>query len=570
MKKILLFLIIVSVSACSVDKSTIGKSLPPKFLELVPGEYILENKKVTIGSDGDIYENTTLLYEYIKEKSDTNTQAYYSMINQGEFVGLEVLPNSVVLYKKDKTNTWDIMKNVLFTTEHIVATPEELFKILIQKINTFYDSSIIKHSNGNFISKDTNYTYIELKNPMQAVYSVEATRNNQFVGITIDSNNNILKMYLKDKKTPWNSIDLVDFSDLNEFKPSIPGTDLVPSTPIHSWQVVGKKGFSSTKVDSINLAIDNNDIPYIAYRDFVNNKRAVVWTLKDDTTWIYAGRSPDASDDNITDLSLAIDYDGIPHITYNDSKSLIQFKKNSDKEWENIEAPSSILNSYSGKYIDLVISKNNVSYMIVDSGSDITIIKNNERYPYWSEIGSIGVDNPKTNLIITINDYGIPYISFTDTDTGNRNWTSIMKLRGTSWENVSGARVSKSDGIVHSLIFDNDNNLYIADQSDSKSTVKKFDGITWKSVGTLNFNSLALSLDIDNKNTPYVAYIKTNNIVGVQKFNGEEWEDVGVPTISAEQASSIKLVIDSKGIPYVAYNDKISGKITVMKYTKTP
>ena len=559
MRKTLLSLIIISISACSVDRSAIGKAPPKTFLELVPGEYTLENKKVNIGSNGDIYENTSLLYEYVKEKSNTNTQAYYSMYGGG-FVGLEILqnsfgPNDIVLYKKGKTESWDTMKFVLFTIEHIIATPEELFKILIQQFDKFYEQSIAPSTDGNFTSRRTNYTYIKLKgpeNPMQAIYSVNPDK---FVGIAIVDENgtDTIKMYQKDKTEPWTDKNHVTFKDSYEFEP-------------YSWQVVGKLGISVGRVDCINLAIDDNDIPYIAYRDHANNKRAVVWTLKNNT-WIPAGRSPDASDDNISDLSLAIDGDGFAHIAYNDSKSLIQFKKNSNKKWENRRAPASI---HKGKYIDLAISKNNISYIFFDAESSTDVISHpNTEDNNWSKAGTMPVDSSKSNLIITINDYGIPYISFIDTEKENR--TSIMKLSGNEFVYVSGTRVKNAKEIVHSLVFDNNNNLYIADQGDSKNTVRKFNGITWSSVGTLDFNS-QVSLDIDNNNTPYIAYIKKDNTIGVQKFNGTAWVEVGFPTIrSTGKVDSVKLVIDSKGVPYVAYRDYSNGqKITVMKYTKTP
>jgi len=74
-------------------------------------------------------------------------------------------------------------------------------------------------------------------------------------------------------------------------------------------------------------------------------------------------------------------------------------------------------------------------------------------------------------------------------------------------------------------------------------------------------------------NTPYVAYIDTNNYtnkVTVKKFDGTSWVLVGSGGISAGGAYYIDIVIAQSGTPYVSYRDSANGeRITVMKFNGT-
>lgn len=105
-------------------------------------------------------------------------------------------------------------------------------------------------------------------------------------------------------------------------------------------------------------------------------------------------------------------------------------------------------------------------------------------------------------------------------------------------------------------------------------TYSDIDAADWKSVGSANFSSGDTSfatIALDSDNTPYVAYEDedNSNAVTVMKFNGRNWELVGIPGFSVGQSSYISLSVYS-GTPYVAYQDcSVACKATVMKYTGT-
>jgi hypothetical protein len=79
----------------------------------------------------------------------------------------------------------------------------------------------------------------------------------------------------------------------------------------------------------------------------------------------------------------------------------------------------------------------------------------------------------------------------------------------------------------------------------------------------------APSLAIDSSDIPYVAYQDWGNggKTTVKKYDGISWKIVGTPGFSSMNAFYPSLAIDSNGIPYVAFTDGYP-KANVMKYIK--
>ncbi len=105
-----------------------------------------------------------------------------------------------------------------------------------------------------------------------------------------------------------------------------------------------------------------------------------------------------------------------------------------------------------------------------------------------------------------------------------------------------------------------------------KATVKKFNGINWEVVGLPGFSADQAtypSIAIDGSLTPYVVYADRNKgeKATVMKLNGSSWEVVGSAGFSAGMADNTSIAIDGSGTPYVVYRDGANGsKTTVMKF----
>ena len=75
------------------------------------------------------------------------------------------------------------------------------------------------------------------------------------------------------------------------------------------------------------------------------------------------------------------------------------------------------------------------------------------------------------------------------------------------------------------------------------------------------------SLALDSKGTPYVAYQNYEFKATVAKFNGTSWVTVGVPGFSAGTANFLSVKLDRQDTPFVAFQDGANDdKATVMKF----
>ena len=99
---------------------------------------------------------------------------------------------------------------------------------------------------------------------------------------------------------------------------------------------------------------------------------------------------------------------------------------------------------------------------------------------------------------------------------------------------------------------------------------------TWEIVGSTDIASSTAShtsLAVDSKGVPYVAYQDWDDPqygVTVIKYDGDNWVNVGSPGFSESSAGYIDIVIDKNDIPYVAFADgQALGKATVMKFDGT-
>src|SRR5688572_30719459 len=100
----------------------------------------------------------------------------------------------------------------------------------------------------------------------------------------------------------------------------------------------------------------------------------------------------------------------------------------------------------------------------------------------------------------------------------------------------------------------------------------------WQPLGPSDFNQPSYngagytSIAIDDSGTPYVAYRDEDNSykTTVRKFNGTNWVTVGSAGFSAGAASHTSIAIDGSGTPYVVYRDAgNSDKATMMKFNGT-
>jgi hypothetical protein len=108
---------------------------------------------------------------------------------------------------------------------------------------------------------------------------------------------------------------------------------------------------------------------------------------------------------------------------------------------------------------------------------------------------------------------------------------------------------------------------YHDEHNGGKATVKKYNenSSRWETVGTEGFtpnSATSVSLSVYGSvynnvysNVPYVAYAYSGfGKASVKKYNGDSWETVGSVDISSEEVSSVKVYAED-GTPYVVYTE---------------
>jgi hypothetical protein len=192
----------------------------------------------------------------------------------------------------------------------------------------------------------------------------------------------------------------------------------------------------------------------------------------------------------------------------------------------------------------------------------------------WGLLGGAGFTS--TNVAYTslaIDRAGTPYVAFEDGAAGAA--ATVMKLTGGSWVAVGTPGFSPNTEQFDRIAIDSTGTPYVGymDMSSSKANVMKHTGVGatgWQSVGPADFSTnqiTEITFAMGNNDVPFVAYVDASTTkVTVESFTGA-WSQVGTSSLFNLNASFVSLAVDSKGFPWVAYSDGgAGGSATVMRY----
>ena len=181
----------------------------------------------------------------------------------------------------------------------------------------------------------------------------------------------------------------------------------------------------------------------------------------------------------------------------------------------------------------------------------------------WQNVGIPGFSAGQGYFQSLALDGITPYVGYRDEVNGYRS--TVMKYNGVSWENVGEPGFGQMDLDICLKI--NNGVPYVA--LGDNCIVMKFNGTDWEYVGNPGF---AYSVDYMNidfyENIPFVAF--RDNIYATKasamKFDGSNWIYIGNPGFSAGYVKFVRLALDGSS-PYVAYSDGSMGfKATVKKF----
>ncbi len=356
-----------------------------------------------------------------------------------------------------------------------------------------------------------------------------------------------------------------------------------------SWIPVGNAtGFSNTSAADQHLAIDSNNVLYIAYQNTSGTPKNTTVKKFNGTTWETVGTTNFAANasTNSRNQSLMTDSNNVPYVAFSSfgdaSVRGIKVMKFNGTAWESFGVG---LDSDGRHSTNLAIDSNNMP--IVASRGEATndnfyIKKYNSSNNTWELLGGAGFTDNSNFPVLVLDTNDIPYIAYEDRANGTKEAVVRKFNANTGQWDLVGVQGFSDGGIGYiDFAIDTNNVLYVAyidEANSSKLTVKKFVNTNWETVGTTGFSNVALSGDIslalDNNNLPYVAYRRSpssfTRTTEVLKFNGTIWEALGGDTQFANDADHHDLIIDNNNTPYLAYKDfDNGGKTVVLKFDAT-
>lgn len=347
------------------------------------------------------------------------------------------------------------------------------------------------------------------------------------------------------------------------------------------WRQVGLAGFTSGEARGGTIALDRDDIPYVAYSDAVNEYKLSVMKF-DSKNWVQVGNPGFTEGGNF--ISFAFDSNDIPYAAAEIGASVMKFD---GSNWVQIGALGSESVKECAQGINLTLDSANVSYVAYNNlltcrmmGVPVPDVVKFDGTNWVQIPAPTGTTTkPQGSLpkyanypAIAFDSNDVLYVVYSEAgEEGSK--ASVMKFNGSSWVQVGKARFSSANVEMPKLIFDHDNVPYVAYVSDwnyGKVGMKKFNGTDWVQVGAEGFASVygVVNIAVDSIGTPYVAFVDYDLKANVMKFEGINWVQVGKAGFTpGYNINEISLAIDSNNIPYASYSDSTKeNRVSVMKF----
>lgn len=322
------------------------------------------------------------------------------------------------------------------------------------------------------------------------------------------------------------------------------------------WQL-DSTGISPGYAAYTSIAIDTNNIPYIAYRDFTNSGKLAV-AKYNGTNWEVD--STGISSDIAEFTTLDFDNNNVPFIAFRDNANSgrLAVAKHNGTNWE---IDSTGITNEDVLAISMAFDSSNHPYIAYQddiNGDKLCVAKHNGTN--W-EVDSIGISaGIASNISIAFDNNNTPYISFRD--NANSSKLAVAKHNGTNWY-IDSTGISGSTATYTSMAFDNNNTPFIAftDWNNSFTlAVAKHNGTNWyiDSTGISTGNTSYVDMVLDNNGMPYIVYRMTSvQEVHVATHNGVSWTDKKID-VNFGYSSYLSIDIGSNYVPYIAYTDASS------------
>lgn len=348
------------------------------------------------------------------------------------------------------------------------------------------------------------------------------------------------------------------------------GTSLMA---LSQWQTVGPNGgMVNSSSDYSSIAVDTNNVTYVAYSSLANSSKLHVKKF-DGTDWIDVGNV--ISTGSAIYCNVAVSRNNIPYVVYRDGtagNSKLTVKQFDGTDWV-LVGTQNFTPGNSAKP-SIAFAPDNTPYVAFtdfagSANGKATVMKFDGTS--WSIVGTYVSSGSSSYPEVRIASDGTPYCAFIDAGLGGL--PVVKKFENNAWVAIA---TSVSASVSKNLSFQ----LNAMDQpvvsftdvvNSNRLTVRTFDGTNWNAIGTAGFSPSAVggtgavysfsSLVIDKTGRPIVAYADadSNDRVTVMRYSGAGWDVLGTQPAAEHRAKCVGLTVDKANTVYGSYTFSPTG-----------
>ena len=333
-----------------------------------------------------------------------------------------------------------------------------------------------------------------------------------------------------------------------------------------AWEVIGEEGFSSFSPCQTITKISPDGSPYVAYRYYWQPIDVMKF---DGSEWVSIG-SPGEPWAN---MDMALDLNGNPWVVYdniNNGKKAVM-KKFNGTEWVAVGNPISVGTANS---IGMAFDHDGVPYVAFyeqDLGQ-VGYVYKFDGFG-WIMVGDGPISESALFLKPAFDSENTPYLMWCLYQDGY--FTRVSKFENNEWSILGGGSITtNSTWFRQNILFDFEDNLFVSlcETGDLDLNVYQFNGSGWNEITEgYDITGEWHGLTHDSDGNLFLGFENATqaNQTSVIKYDGSTWTSVGPITISG-LASHQSMAMSPDNIPYISYVDQDNeSKVTTKAYMST-
>lgn len=337
------------------------------------------------------------------------------------------------------------------------------------------------------------------------------------------------------------------------------------------WIFVGEDAFTSGGNITTDIAIDNNNIPFLIHTN--DDDMLIVQKYQDDS-WSTIGNPI-----SVNPFASAIDLDEFnkPYIATINNNNAIVYNWNNET-WEQLGGN---IGNTAGS-IDISIANDGsiyVAYMEIYNESKGVCKKWDKDNNNWVTVGETNFNAASGNAAvwtkITTNTTNNPVVLYATSESSYGPYSSrVSSFDGENWNLMGEGNIDTSTtAFNHSIALDHNDKIYVSANVGNEShtlNVYTYEEDQWLKIGedladgAVFYNNIAVN---SNGDLAVVYEDEGNGKTSVMAYDGENWSYIGLPLFTNHSANH-SIAFSSEDIPFISYIDEVQeGKVSVKKYS---